>query len=276
MAADLGPRGTTANVIVPDAIATDFSGGQLRDDAEGPGAHRGDDRARPLGRADDIGRAIAALPAPGRRVDDRPANRGLRRPPPLKPRAEPGARRRAHEARDDPPAAPDLDRHRLRDRRDRRGRAPPPPASRLPATVAVIRDDCARCPTTLPAPGAPSGGRRAPGRQGGREPRDARTGGAGLTRSPVGGCQRSERPGVEGDPRVPGRRSAMRLRYYDLARTRLTGAAASSRHGAGAQGGGGALRRDATRRDATRVRRARRARSRRAVRRPAPSTRSCR
>ncbi len=65
MAAELGPRGITVNVIAPGAVATDFSGGMLRDNPEVR------DRIASLtalGRsavADDIGPAIAALLRPG-------------------------------------------------------------------------------------------------------------------------------------------------------------------------------------------------------------------
>lgn len=61
LAAELGPRGITANVIAPGAVATDFSGGVLRDTPEMQEAIAG---ATALGRyavADDIGPAIAAL-----------------------------------------------------------------------------------------------------------------------------------------------------------------------------------------------------------------------
>jgi NAD(P)-dependent dehydrogenase (short-subunit alcohol dehydrogenase family) len=61
MAAELGPRGITANVIAPGAVATDFSGGMLRDNP----AHQEAVAAQTaLGRAayaDDIGPAIANL-----------------------------------------------------------------------------------------------------------------------------------------------------------------------------------------------------------------------
>jgi NAD(P)-dependent dehydrogenase (short-subunit alcohol dehydrogenase family) len=67
MAAELGPRGITVNVIAPGAVATDFSGGMVRDTPE-VGAHIASLTA--LGRiavADDIGPAIAALLGPGNR-----------------------------------------------------------------------------------------------------------------------------------------------------------------------------------------------------------------
>jgi NAD(P)-dependent dehydrogenase (short-subunit alcohol dehydrogenase family) len=67
MAAELGPRGITANVIAPGAVATDFSGGMVRDNPE-VADHIASLTA--LGRtavADDIGPAIAALLGPGNR-----------------------------------------------------------------------------------------------------------------------------------------------------------------------------------------------------------------
>jgi NAD(P)-dependent dehydrogenase (short-subunit alcohol dehydrogenase family) len=67
LAAELGPRGITANVVAPGAVATDFSGGLLRDNAE---AREHIASVTALGRtavADDIGGAIAALLGPGNR-----------------------------------------------------------------------------------------------------------------------------------------------------------------------------------------------------------------
>jgi NAD(P)-dependent dehydrogenase (short-subunit alcohol dehydrogenase family) len=67
MAAELGPRGITANVVAPGPVATDFSDGLLRDNAE-IREHLVSMTA--LGRfavADDIGGAIASLLEPGNR-----------------------------------------------------------------------------------------------------------------------------------------------------------------------------------------------------------------
>jgi NAD(P)-dependent dehydrogenase (short-subunit alcohol dehydrogenase family) len=67
MAAELGPRGITVNVIAPGAVATDFSGGLLRDN---PDVREHIAGMTALGRsavADDIGGAIAALLRPGNR-----------------------------------------------------------------------------------------------------------------------------------------------------------------------------------------------------------------
>ena len=67
MAAELGPRGITVNIVAPGPVATDFSGGMVRDNPE-VGEHLASLTA--LGRtavADDIGGAIAALLGPGNR-----------------------------------------------------------------------------------------------------------------------------------------------------------------------------------------------------------------
>lgn len=67
LARELGPRGITANVIAPGAIATDFGGGRVRDDAE---LNRQIAASIPLGRVgepDDVGAAVAALLSGGGR-----------------------------------------------------------------------------------------------------------------------------------------------------------------------------------------------------------------
>ena len=61
MAKELGPRGIRVNTIAPGAIATDFGGGVVRDNAD---IHRGIAAQTALGRvgvADDIGGAVASL-----------------------------------------------------------------------------------------------------------------------------------------------------------------------------------------------------------------------
>lgn len=61
LAAELGPRGIAVNTVAPGAIATDFGGGRVRDDA---GMNAFVANATALGRAglpEDIGPAIAAL-----------------------------------------------------------------------------------------------------------------------------------------------------------------------------------------------------------------------
>jgi NAD(P)-dependent dehydrogenase (short-subunit alcohol dehydrogenase family) len=61
MAAELGPRGITVNVVAPGAVATDFSGGVVRDT---PAYQERIAGITALGRhavADDIGPAIASL-----------------------------------------------------------------------------------------------------------------------------------------------------------------------------------------------------------------------
>jgi NAD(P)-dependent dehydrogenase (short-subunit alcohol dehydrogenase family) len=65
LARELGPRGITANVIAPGAIATDFGGGAVRDV---PDVNRHVASTIPLGRvgeADDIGAAAASLLSDG-------------------------------------------------------------------------------------------------------------------------------------------------------------------------------------------------------------------
>ena len=80
LAQELGPRGIRVNTIAPGAVATDFSGGLLRDNAARARPHR---LARPRSArhavADDIGGAIAALLGDGNRWVTGPAHRGLRR-----------------------------------------------------------------------------------------------------------------------------------------------------------------------------------------------------
>src|SRR5260370_39836894 len=61
LAADLGPRGITANVVAPGAIQTDFSGAMVRDNPE---INKRVAEMTALGRAgvpDDVGPMIAAL-----------------------------------------------------------------------------------------------------------------------------------------------------------------------------------------------------------------------
>jgi NAD(P)-dependent dehydrogenase (short-subunit alcohol dehydrogenase family) len=67
LAVELGPRGITVNTIAPGAVATDFSGGVLRDNAQ---LQKQIGSLTALGRyavADDIGGAIAALLGDGNR-----------------------------------------------------------------------------------------------------------------------------------------------------------------------------------------------------------------
>ncbi|MGV3709577.1 MAG: SDR family NAD(P)-dependent oxidoreductase [Gemmatimonas sp.] len=61
LAKELGPRGITANVVAPGAIATDFDGGRVRDNAD---LNQQVSQAIALGRvglADDVGAAVASL-----------------------------------------------------------------------------------------------------------------------------------------------------------------------------------------------------------------------
>lgn len=65
MAKELGPRRITANVVAPGAIATDFSGGMVRDNPE---VNKQVAAMSPLGRvgqAEDIGPMIASLLSDG-------------------------------------------------------------------------------------------------------------------------------------------------------------------------------------------------------------------
>ena len=67
LAQELGPRGITANVVAPGAIATDFGGGAVRDDEA---VNRQVASHIPLGRVgqpDDVGAAVAALLSDGGR-----------------------------------------------------------------------------------------------------------------------------------------------------------------------------------------------------------------
>lgn len=61
MAKEFGPRGITANVVAPGAIATDFSGGVVRDNPE-VNKHIAEMTALGrVGQADDVGPMIASL-----------------------------------------------------------------------------------------------------------------------------------------------------------------------------------------------------------------------
>ncbi|WP_374545445.1 SDR family NAD(P)-dependent oxidoreductase [Rhodoblastus sp.] len=61
LAKELGPRGIAANVIAPGAIATDFGGGRVRDDAEINHMIASQTALGRVGLPDDIGGAVAAL-----------------------------------------------------------------------------------------------------------------------------------------------------------------------------------------------------------------------
>ncbi len=64
MAKELGPRRITANVIAPGAIATDFSGGMVRDNPELNKQVASMTALGRVGLPDDIGAAVAMLLAP--------------------------------------------------------------------------------------------------------------------------------------------------------------------------------------------------------------------
>ena len=67
LAKELGPRGIAANVIAPGAIATDFGGGAVRDNAQMNHHIAAQTALGRVGLPDDIGGAVAALLSPGSR-----------------------------------------------------------------------------------------------------------------------------------------------------------------------------------------------------------------
>ena len=64
MAKELGARKITANVVAPGAIATDFSGGIVRDNPELNRMVASMTALGRVGQADDVGGAVAMLLAP--------------------------------------------------------------------------------------------------------------------------------------------------------------------------------------------------------------------
>lgn len=67
LAKELGPRGIAVNVIAPGAIATDFGGGAVRDNAQLNAFIASQTALGRVGQPEDIGGAIAALFSPGSR-----------------------------------------------------------------------------------------------------------------------------------------------------------------------------------------------------------------
>jgi NAD(P)-dependent dehydrogenase (short-subunit alcohol dehydrogenase family) len=61
MAKELGPRGIAVNVVAPGAIATDFGGGAVRDNAQLNAFVASQTALGRVGEADDIGAMIASL-----------------------------------------------------------------------------------------------------------------------------------------------------------------------------------------------------------------------
>ena len=64
MAQELGPRKITVNVVAPGAIATDFSGGMVRDNPELNRRVASMTALGRVGQPDDVGGAVAVLLAP--------------------------------------------------------------------------------------------------------------------------------------------------------------------------------------------------------------------
>jgi NAD(P)-dependent dehydrogenase (short-subunit alcohol dehydrogenase family) len=64
LAKELGPRGITVNVLAPGAIATDFGGGAVRDNAQLNAFVASQTALGRVGEPDDIGGVVASLLAP--------------------------------------------------------------------------------------------------------------------------------------------------------------------------------------------------------------------
>lgn len=64
MARELGPRRIAVNVVAPGAVATDFGGGHVRDNAQLQAALIPTVAMGRIGQADDIGPAVAVLTSP--------------------------------------------------------------------------------------------------------------------------------------------------------------------------------------------------------------------
>ena len=64
LAKELGPRRISANVVAPGAIATDFGGGAVRDNAELNQFVASQTALGRVGQPEDIGAVVASLLAP--------------------------------------------------------------------------------------------------------------------------------------------------------------------------------------------------------------------
>jgi NAD(P)-dependent dehydrogenase (short-subunit alcohol dehydrogenase family) len=67
MAKELGPRGIAVNTVAPGAIATDFGGGAVRDNAQLNAFVASQTALGRVGEADDIGAMVASLVGSGNR-----------------------------------------------------------------------------------------------------------------------------------------------------------------------------------------------------------------
>jgi NAD(P)-dependent dehydrogenase (short-subunit alcohol dehydrogenase family) len=77
MAKELGARGITVNSVAPGAIATDFAGGMIRDNADINKAVAGLSPFGRVGLPDDIGPIIASLLSDANRWGDGSTHRGV-------------------------------------------------------------------------------------------------------------------------------------------------------------------------------------------------------
>src|SRR6202050_1752921 len=91
MAKELGSRRIAANVIAPGAIATDFGGGVVRDNAQLNASIASQTALGRVGQPDDIGGGVGIAPPERERLDQCSADRGLGRDVPLTPTTHVGS-----------------------------------------------------------------------------------------------------------------------------------------------------------------------------------------